>query len=188
MPSRTEIVCLHEGEQGRSIDPVFINALIKALKPTWLRKEGSNYVRTVPCGGRKSLISEMPRQLRTCLSRGADTTLMVWADLDDDMRNGDELKKEFWIAAKGVGISEGEFKQVVFAFAKDRLENWIEFLHTGSTDENKEGPRVNSNKAVAEAARELADRCRRSQQDPPLPDSLNWSCKNWRTLVDRMKR
>ena len=33
MANRTQIVCLHEGIKGRSIDPVFINALIKALDP-----------------------------------------------------------------------------------------------------------------------------------------------------------
>ncbi|MFW5894245.1 MAG: hypothetical protein ACOCUY_03830 [Verrucomicrobiota bacterium] len=187
MPSRTQIVCLHEGKQGRSIDPVFITALIKALNPRWLRKEGSNLVRTVPCGGRKELISAMPGQLRSCLSRGADTTLMVWADLDDDMENGDELKKAFWDEAQSAGITEDEFKQAVFVFAKDRLENWIEFLLTGSTDESREGPRVKNNKQVAEAARTLADRCRGNQQGPQLPASLVWACENWRALVERMK-
>lgn len=188
MPSRTQIVCLHEGKQGRSIDPVFINALIKKINPGWLRKEGSNYVRTVPCGGRKELISETPGELQKCLARGGDTTLMVWADLDDDMSNGDDLKKAFWEEAQRADISEDEFNQVVFAFAKDRLENWIEFLLTGSTDENQEGPRVKNNKQVAEAAKALADRCKSNQQDPPLPDSLVWSCRNWRALVDRMKK
>lgn len=33
MPSRTQIVCLHEGKKGRSIAPIFIRAILKALDP-----------------------------------------------------------------------------------------------------------------------------------------------------------
>ena len=187
MASRTQIVCLHEGKKGRSIDPVFINVLIKALKPAWLRKEGSNAVRMIPCEGRKNLISVMPRELHACLCRGADTTLMVWADLDHDMENGDQLRHVFWQEAQGAGITEEEFNQIVFAFAKDRLENWVEFLNTGSTDEMNEGPRVKNDREVANAARALAARCQ-SGSGPSLPTSLSWSCENWRTLAKRMKR
>ncbi len=187
MASRTQIVCLHEGKPGRSVDPVFINALIKALKPKWVRNEGSNMVRLVACGGRTELISSMPAELRKCLDRGADTTLMVWADLDHDMQDGDQLKRKFWNVAQNSGIAVEDFAQVVFAFAKDRIENWIEFLNTGSTDENEEGPRVKNNKAVADAAKALAEICGGDQQRTPLPDSLIWSCENWHTLVSRMK-
>ncbi len=187
MASRTQIVCLHEGEQGRSIDPVFINALIKALAPAWLRKDGSNIVRMIPCGGRTQLIARMPAELRLCLGRGADTTLMVWADLDHDMADGDQLKNAFWAEANKAGITEAEFGTVVFAFAKDRLENWIEFLSKGNTDETQEGPREQNNRKVADAARVLAERCRSNPSDPPLPPSLAWSCENWRELVKRMR-
>lgn len=135
MANRTQIVCLHEGKKGRSIDPVFINALIKALDPSWLRpNKGSN--------------------LKT---------------------------------AQAAGISEEEFSQVVFAFAKDRLENWIQFLNIGSTDESVEGPRVKHNREVADAAKILAKRCLNQTPDPPLPPSLVWSCLNWKRLVARMK-
>lgn len=55
MASRTQIVCLHEGEKGRSIDPIFIRALLRALDPSWIRPwKGNNIVRTVDCGGRKT--------------------------------------------------------------------------------------------------------------------------------------
>ncbi|MFN5626796.1 MAG: hypothetical protein ACK5DM_22820, partial [Planctomyces sp.] len=48
MANRTQIVCLHEGKKGRSIDPVFINTLIRALDPPWLRPtKGSNLIRLV---------------------------------------------------------------------------------------------------------------------------------------------
>ncbi len=187
MPSRTQLVCLHEGEKGRSSDPVFINALIKALDPAWLRKEGSNIIRLNGCGGRRDLISAMPKELRACLGRGASTTLMVWADLDDNMEDGDQLKNAFWAEANKAGITEAEFGTVVFAFAKDRLENWIQFLSTGNTDETQEGPREKNNRKVADAAKTLAARCRSNQPDPPLPASLTWSCNNWRALVRRMR-
>ena len=80
-----------------------------------------------------------------------------------------------------------EFKNVVFIFAKDRLENWIEFLETGSTDEEVEGPRVKQGRRVRDAAKSLADRCKKEQADPPFPPSLVWSCKNWHRLVKRMQ-
>ena len=81
MASRTQIVCLHEGARGRSIDPIFIRNPLKALKPGWIRPwEGNNIVRAVDCGGRKTLISRMPGELQACLDSGGHATLMVWAD------------------------------------------------------------------------------------------------------------
>jgi hypothetical protein len=187
MASRTELVCMCEGKEGTSIDSVFINRLIRSLKPAWLRRRGSNYVVILPQGGRKSLIAAVPAELRRCLNQGANTTLMVWSDLDDDMDNGDQLVEEFKREALAEGISEDEFKNVVFIFAKDRLENWIEFLETGSTDEKVEGPRVKQGRRVRDAAKSLADRCKKKQTEPPLPTSLVWSCMNWHRLVKRVQ-
>lgn len=189
MASRTQIVCLHEGEAGRSIDPVFIRTLLKALDPAWIRPwKGNNIVRTVDCGGRGELIAKMPAELLSCLNMGGDTTLMVWADLDHDMINGDELKAKFWTVAQQTGITSEQFDQVVFVFAKDRIENWIEFLLTGATDESKEGPRQKHDRLVADAAKLLARRCSSGEAEPPLPPSLTWSCRNWRALAARMRR
>lgn len=187
MASRTQIVCLHEGEKGRSIDPIFISNLMKALSPKWIRRDGSNIVRCQACGGRKSLIAAMAGELRGSLGVGGDTTLMVWADLDHDMANGDQLKEEFREAAQQAGISKAQFDQVVFVFAKDRIENWVEFLLTGATDESKEGPRQKHGRVVAEAAKKLAQRCASGAVKPQLPASLAWSCQNWRNLVERMR-
>ena len=189
MASRTQIVCLHEGKQGRSIDPVFIRSLLKALDPAWIRPwQGNNMIRTIPCGGRADLIAKMSTELRSCLAMGGDTTLMVWADLDHDMANGDQLQEEFWKAAQQAGITKTEFDQVVFVFAKDRIENWVEFLLTGATDESKEGPRQKHDHPVADAAKKLAKRCLSGAPGQQMPPSLLWSCKNWRELVARMKR
>src|SRR6266853_2521465 len=95
--SRTQIVCLHEGASGRSIDPIFIRTLLKALDPSWIRPwKGNNIIRTNACGGRNDLIARMPAELRSCLEMGGETTLMVWADLDHDMENGEQLKSRFW--------------------------------------------------------------------------------------------
>ena len=187
MPSRTQIVCLHEGQQGRSIDPVFIRILLKELDPAWIRPwKGSNIIRPVACGGRSNLIAKMPGELQACIAMGANTTLMVWADLDDDMDNGNQLRQKFHEEARQNGIADNDFDGVVFVFAKDRLENWIEFLLTGSTDEAQEGPRVKDGKRVAEAARRLAQTCRGQRPGVQLPPSLHWSCQNWRRLVERM--
>jgi hypothetical protein len=188
MPSRTQIVCLHEGRKGRSIDPVFINTLLRSLKPSWIRKEGSNVVDLKDRGGRTELIAAMPAELRRCLDMGGNTTLMVWADLDHDMATGEQLKERFWSAAQQAGIQRDQFDQVVFVFAKDRLENWIEFLLDGSTDESKEGPRQKHDRPVAEAARNLAKRCASVTTEPKLPPSLAWSCQNWHKLKERMRR
>lgn len=189
MPSRTQIICLHEGKEGRSIDPIFIRTLLKALDPAWIRPwQGNNIIRTNACGGRSDLISKMPSELRACLEMGGDTTLMVWADLDHDVENGEELKARFWTAAEQDGITREQFDQVVFVFAKDRIENWIEFLLTGTTDELREGPRQKHDKSVADAAKTLAKRCLGRENGPPIPPSLEWSCQNWRNLVETMKR
>jgi hypothetical protein len=186
--SRTQIVCLCEGRRGESIDEVFINKLIKCVEPGWLRPwGGSNTVRLVPCGSRAAVIEKTPPELRNCLAAGGDTTLMVWADCDDDCVEGDALKTLFWREAQRRGISKAEFDRVVFVFAKDRLENWIEFLQTGQTDESKEGPRVKHNRTVADAAKKLADFCRAGKPLDGIPPSLKWSCKNYRALVERMK-
>ncbi|MGO8789949.1 MAG: hypothetical protein ACLQVL_21540 [Terriglobia bacterium] len=188
MASRTQIVCLHEGLRGRSIDPVFIRTLLKELDPAWIRPwKGSNIIRLVDRGGRSNLIAKMPDELQTCIAMGADTTLMVWADLDDDMDDGDQLRQKFYEKAKQNGIADDDFDRVVFVFAKDRLENWIEFLLTGSTDEAQEGPRVKDGKRVAAAAKKLAQTCIRQPEGIQLPPSLSWSCRNWRRLVERMK-
>jgi hypothetical protein len=187
--SRTQIICLHEGKKGRSIDPIFIRSLLKALDPAWIRPwPGNNVIRTIDCGGRSDLISKMPDQLRSCLAIGSDTTLMVWADVDDDTTDGDALKAKFWTIALQTGITKAEFDQVVFIFAKDRIENWVEFLLTGATVESREGPRQKHGRLVADAAKKLAAKCQVGAPDPQMPASLLWSCKNWRELVARMKR
>ncbi|MBU0638286.1 MAG: hypothetical protein KKB50_05430 [Planctomycetes bacterium] len=188
MASRTQIVCLCEGAKGASIDAVFINKLMRTLRPGWIRPAGTNYLRIEPCGGRKGVIAAMPDQLRHCLDAGSDTTLMVWADCDDDCANGDALKDMLWKEADESGITRDDFDRVVFILPKDRIENWIEFLTTGNTDESKEGPRVRHNRNAADAAKKLALMCRQNKAVDNMPPSLQWSCKNWRALVERMKQ
>lgn len=186
MASRTEIVCLCEGEQGASIDGVFINKLIRTLKPNWVRPQGSNFIRIIPCGGRNDVIAAMPDELSSCLKQGGSTTLLVWADCDHDCDDGETLKARFWEEAQRQGITREQFEVVVFLFAKDRLENWIEFLQTGNTDESREGPRVKHNRDVADAAKKLAQMCNAGNSVEGMPPSLQWSCHNWRGLAQRI--
>lgn len=188
MASRTQIVCLCEGKKGESIDEVFINRLMRTLKPGWIRPAGTNYVRIESCGGRGEVIAAMPGQLRLCLDAGGDTTLMVWADCDKDCDDGDALKDKFWKEAGDSGITRADFDRAVFIFAKCRIENWIEFLKTGKTDESQKGPRVKHNRDAAEAAKKLASMCSESKAVDNMPSSLLWSCENWRVLVKRMKK
>ena len=189
MASRTQIVCLCEGKKGKSIDPVFINRLMKSLKPDWLRPwAGSNVIRLVPCGGRKEMVGEFPAELTRCLSAGGDTTLMVWADCDDNCDGPEALKAHFWRVAQQQEITKDQFDRAVFIFAKDRIENWIEFLTTGNTDESKEGPRVKHNREAAEAAKKLASMCKKGESASNMPPSLEWSCKNWQALGKRVKK
>jgi hypothetical protein len=187
MASRTQIVCLCEGQKGASIDEVFINSLMKSLKPTWIRQQGSNVVRVVPCGGRKALIEKMPAELQSCLGAGGHTTLMVWADCDHDCKDGDALKSKLWQDAQRQKVTKAQFDGVVFIFAKDRLENWIQFLNTGETNEAEEGPRLKHSKDAADAAKKLANHCTAGKPLQNMPPSLQWSCINWRALVERMK-
>ncbi len=189
MASRTQIVCLCEGKKGASIDPVFINRLMKSLRPSWLRPwSGNNVIRLVSCGGRKEVVENLPTELANCLDAGGHTTLMVWADCDDDCDDGDALKNKFWKEAEKSGITEDDFYRIVFIFAKHRLENWIQFLNTGKTNEAEKGPRLRHGKKAAEAARKLASTCRGGKPVDNMPPSLQWSCKNWQALVERMKK
>jgi len=112
---------------------------------------------------------------------------MVWADVDDDMPDCNALKEVFRKEAISQGIKDSEFVQIVFIFAKDRIENWVEFLNTGKTDESMEGPRVPHNRVVAKAAEKLAEMCQKSTPIANMPPSLEWSCCNWHSLVTRMK-
>jgi hypothetical protein len=172
--SRTQIVCLHEGKKGRSIDPLFIRSLIRRLDPAWIRPwTGNNVIRTVDCGGRSTLIAAMAKELKAADQAGGNTTLLVWADVDDNMGGPEELKKAFWATAQAAGISSAQFSRVVFALAEDRLENWVKFLNSGSTDESNEGPRVKDPEAV-QAARTLADLCLKGAPIPNIPPSLEW--------------
>jgi len=185
MPNRTQIVCLHEGLKGRSIDPVFIRKLIKELSPSWLRPwPGNNAIRPVDCGPRSSLIDRLPSEIKAAEQAGGHTSVLVWADVDDDLPNPEALKAAFWAKAQASGISIAQFDRVVFALSKDRLENWIEFLNTGSTDESREGPRVQVAEAVA-AARKLAKMCESRAPVRGIPPSLEWSCRNWQALKAR---
>jgi hypothetical protein len=177
-----------EGLHGRSIDEVFINRLVRSLDPQWLRPwSGSNTIRLKSCGGRKALITETPKEIARCGAAGGHTTLMVWADCDHDCADGETLRIAFWKEAERQGITKEQFDRVVFAFAKDRLENWIEFLQKGYTDEANEGPRVKNNRDVAEAAKKLAELCKAGKPVEKMPLSLTWSCKNWNALKERMK-
>lgn len=184
--NRTQIVCLHEGNKGRSVDPLFIRALVKKLDPAWIRPwPGNNVIRTVDCGGRLALMAKLPAEIKAAAQAGGNTTVMVWADVDDSMASPDALKTAFWNECQRVGITFDQFKEVVFALAEDRIENWIEFLNSGTTDESREGPRVKDAEAV-QAARKLAELCSKGAEVPDMPASLQWSCQNWRALKQRM--
>jgi len=188
MPKRTQIICLHEGDRNNegklnSIDPIFVNAFFKAYKPNWVR----GGLRPVLCGGKTRLLERFPEELKLCASQGGDTTLVVIADVDDDCKDCDTLKMKYHSKAKESGLSDELFEKVVFIFPKDRIENWVEFLNTGHTDESTEGPRVDPAVAAA-AARKLAKICKHSDKpNEQFPPSLQWSCHNWKTLVERMR-
>ena len=128
----------------------------------------------------------MPLELQRCLKAGGHTTLMVWANCDDNCADGDALKAHFWREAERQVITREQFDRVVFVFAKDRLENWIEFLQTGTTNESNEGPRV-KNPAAADAAKQLAAMCQAGSSVENMPPSLQWSCRNWLALAKRLK-
>jgi hypothetical protein len=188
MTKRTQIVCIHEGKKGASIDPVFANAFLKSYNPEWIRPWRTGAVHFVACGGKSELLDAFPRELQKCEAAGGDTTLIVLADIDDKLENGDQMKGKYWETAQKAGISKDIFDRAIFIFPKDRIENWIEFLSTGTTDEHREGPRVKSNVIAAKSAKLLARKCRSpGQSNEMFPPSLKWSCHNWQSLVERMK-
>jgi hypothetical protein len=186
MSKRTQIICLHEGKKGPSIDPVFANAFLKAYGPEWIRPWKTTAARFIGCGGKAELQKVFPKELQSCSTAGGDITLVVLADVDE-LKNGDELKSKYWEEAQSAGLSGELFERVVFIFPKDRIENWVEFLNKGATDEDKEGPRIKNLSEVRDAARKLAKFCRSGHAPGPLPPSLEWSCRNWRALVERVR-
>jgi hypothetical protein len=185
MSKRTQIICIHEGKKGPSIDPVFANVFLKTYNLEWIRPWRTTTVRCNGYGGKTSLRKAFPKELQSCSTAGGDVTLVVLADVDD-LKNGDELKYEYWKEAEAAGLSRELFERVVFIFPKNRIENWVEFLNRGITDEEKEGPRVRDLSTVRDAARKLANLCRAGTPGP-FPPSLKWSCHNWRALVERMR-
>jgi hypothetical protein len=186
MPKRTQIICIHEGKKGPSIDPVFANTFFKTYRPDWIRPWKTTAARFIGYGGKAELQKAFPKELQFCGTVGGDTTLIVLADVDD-LKNGDELKLKYWEEAEDAGLSRELFEKVVFIFPKNRIENWVEFLNMGVTDENQEGPRVKDLSTVRDAARKLANLCRSGYAAASLPPSLEWSCRNWRALVERMR-
>jgi hypothetical protein len=186
MAKRTQIVCIHEGKKGASIDPVFANSFLKAYDPEWIRPWVTGIARFIACGGKSELLKRFPGELRACEAAGGNTTLIVLADVDD-IESPEHVKEQYWDKAEAEGLSRESFERAVFIFPKNRIENWIEFLNKGATDENKEGPRVSEFSTVHEAAKKLARNCRSGAMNPLPPPSLQWSCTNWRALVDRMR-
>lgn len=184
MGKRTQIVCMHEGKKD-SVDPVFINSFLKEYKPRWLRPYENTKLRLVPCGGKTELLNKFPNELQLVHAQGSDTTLVVFADIDDDIETGDELKKRYEEKMNTCNIPKEWLNEVVFIFSKDRIENWIEYILEGKTNENIEGKRVDRS-AAKKAAQELAKLCKGGKPQTMLPPSLQWSCKNWHNLVNTM--
>ena len=60
MSKRTQIVCIHEGKQGASINPVFANSFLKTYNPEWIRPWKTAVVRLVPYGGKSELRDAFP--------------------------------------------------------------------------------------------------------------------------------
>jgi hypothetical protein len=188
MAKRTQIICIHEGMEGRSIDPVFANAFLKTYNPEWLRPFATGKARFIACGSKAELQQRFPQELKNCNSMGSDTTLIVLADIDE-LETGGQLKNLYWETAEKNGITREMFEKAVFVCPKYQIENWVQYLSTGDTNENTEGPRVgNDNRKVRDMAQVLAKKCRQTQQTKvSLPPSLEWSCHNWRILVERMQ-
>ena len=176
---RTQIICLHEGRPN-SVDRSFVNSFLKAYSAKWMRPWT-----LVPCGDKTRLLERFPKELKICGSRGGNTTLIVMADVDD-CKDSDALKAKYRKAAQAEGISQDLFDQVVFAFPKDRIENWVQYIKTGTTDENVEGPRV-KNPGAATAAKKLADICKSGSDNSSFPPSLKWSCISWSNMTRRVR-
>lgn len=189
---RTRVLCLHEGESGRSVDPVFIRNTLEDLVSSWARPwNGQNTLRTQAKGSRSSLIAELPKEIKSLRGLGSSLTILVWADVDDKMPDCDTLKRQFESRCKADGVTKEEFDAVIFVFAKDRLENWIEYLIEGKTDESIEGLKVGKyskdTQRAKEAAQKLAKACKFNEPLVNCPPSLEWSCRNWHALTDEWR-
>lgn len=185
MAKRTQIVCLHEGKNG-NVDQVFINRLLKKLDPSWLRPFKTGVARFVCGGGRNEhgMYRKFIEELAHCDRQGGDTTLIVLSDVDD-LETPDKLKSIFDQRAAIENLGSA-LSKVVYIFPQNRIENWFEYLLDGATDESKEGKRRNT-KDASNAADKLAKMCIENQRNSNIPLSLQWSCNQWRDLVNNMK-
>ena len=189
MASRTQIVCMCEGQRGQSIDEVFINRLMKSLGPPWLRPwSGSNTIRLKPCGGRRALIEEMPKDSSGGASRPA-ATRPSWSGPTVTM-TVPTAKHSRPLSGKRQSDRELRTNNSTKWCSRLRKTAWktgSNSCRKGNTDEAIEGPRVTNNRDVAEAAKKLAEMCKAGKLVQNLPPSLKWSCQNWNTLKGRMK-
>lgn len=95
----------------------------------------SNLARFVPCGGRTELIQRMPRELRACIQSGAETTLVVCADVDHDTPDCDALREKFRGEALSAGISDSvrqmsPGKDHAFPTIEWSCRNWRRLVET----------------------------------------------------------
>ena len=73
--------------------------MIRALDPSWLRPFKNAKTRLNPCGNRIGVLDRLPTEIRIAAMTGGDTTVMVWADCDDDCSDCEALKAKAWEVA-----------------------------------------------------------------------------------------
>lgn len=172
--ARVEIVFLHEDTQHQSFGTAFLNQIKTMRRIEPVRK-----------GSRALLVQDFPRQVKAVRSRGGAAALVVLIDADRDSVDkvwnilNDRLKQE--------GMSVISSSDLIFiASPKWRIENWIEYLRTGATNEELQGPRLEDEGSAREDAGSLYQMCVTRALPPNPPPSLKAACEQWLAFRDKL--
>jgi hypothetical protein len=167
MAKRVEIVFLHEDTQHQSFGTAFLNKITRVRR-----------IEPVRMGRRSMLVNDFPRQLKAVRSRGGKAALVVLIDADHD--SVQEIREVLDRRLKEADMPTISPEDPIFiAIPKWRIENWIEYLRTGDTDEAAQGARLIDEASARPLAAKLHETC---LNGPPLaspPPSLEQACTEW---------
>ena len=113
------------------------------------------------------------------------TALVVLIDADRDSVEtirrllDDRLKQEQMNA-----LSSED--RVFIASPKWRIENWIEYLKTGKTDEKSQGPRLDDEGSARTLALDLHRKCLVKSPLLNVPPSLGKACEEWQLFRTKL--
>lgn len=174
MGRRVQIVFLCEDSQHQSFGLAFLGELT-----------GIRNIETVRAGSRANVINRFPKELKALRSRSG-SALVVMIDADKDSVS--DVRQIIDQKLAQTGEPPVRVKDLVFvASPKWRIENWIQYLREGHTDESKQGPRLDKENSCREDAKRLFESCIGNVALLQAPESLESACAEWKPFRNRIK-